>query len=653
MKLNQTKKTIQRSGGFQEGQFRIAANAHAFDILSSKLYTDVKLAIVRELSTNASDAHMEAGNSDTPFDVHLPNALEPYFSIRDFGTGLSRENLETIYTTYFESTRNDSNEYTGALGLGSKSPFAYTDQFTITSYYHGRKYSYSAFKNENSEPSIALLGESDTDAPNGLEIKISTKSGDHGAFVEAAHKVYRFFNVKPNMSGAVFTDRTCEALIGNSEYELYNDSSHTVGVPGRISLVMGQICYDASGAELAYSITQKLGHYSTLVVFADIGECSIAASREELHYDDKTKKVVNYLVENALKAAKLELEGKVAHCKTKLEKVVAMQQYADILSVSNHSQTISTNSENEYHGKQLQFRSDRLYIDTYASYLRPRKESKYVFIEDDGDEFKQKDRNRIRHWLIENEHHRSGIYLFDIQDRTAFEETFGEATIKLSDLPDPPKKKRAPRVNGVLPRFIKKLKEHSNGCLMGQLEDVATTIDDTDACCIAKKGNYALWDGEEMHPDKVRGIATTCGYTNVYFITSSHFDKMQKELGLPNLETASKDYIEDYVKNISQHQLGRLVHGYDDSYYCNLSTEFLKKLPGLSIECDDIIALSKVQGMNRGHQELIDRFSIKLPKANNYEAIFYKKYPLLDSIRVDSAKLSHAVNYIKMTEELS
>ena len=91
------------------GEFRIRNSAKAFNILSSGLYANKIRAIVRELSCNAVDSHTAAGKQDTPFDVHLPNQLDPTFSIRDYGTGLTHEQVQSIYTTYFESTKTESN----------------------------------------------------------------------------------------------------------------------------------------------------------------------------------------------------------------------------------------------------------------------------------------------------------------------------------------------------------------------------------------------------------------------------------------------------------------------------------------------------------------------------------------------------------------
>ena len=65
------------------GEFRIRNSAKAFKILSDGLYANKIRAIIRELSCNAVDSHVAAGKADVPFSVHLPNQLEPWFSIRD------------------------------------------------------------------------------------------------------------------------------------------------------------------------------------------------------------------------------------------------------------------------------------------------------------------------------------------------------------------------------------------------------------------------------------------------------------------------------------------------------------------------------------------------------------------------------------------
>ena len=184
------------------GEFRIRNSAKAFNILSSGLYANKIRAIIRELSCNAYDSHVAAGKKNVPFDVHLPNSIQPHFSIRDYGVGLSHDQVINIYTTYFESTKTTSNEFIGALGLGSKSPFSYTDNFTVTAIKNGRKGIYTAFINDVGVPSIALMMEEDTDEPSGVEVRFAVSShNDFSKFIQEASYVYQYFDLKPVISG--------------------------------------------------------------------------------------------------------------------------------------------------------------------------------------------------------------------------------------------------------------------------------------------------------------------------------------------------------------------------------------------------------------------------------------------------------------------
>lgn len=66
----------------EKGNYTIKASAKAFHILSTSLYTDSKLAIIRELACNARDSHKEAGVTK-PWRLHLPTAYEPMLEIED------------------------------------------------------------------------------------------------------------------------------------------------------------------------------------------------------------------------------------------------------------------------------------------------------------------------------------------------------------------------------------------------------------------------------------------------------------------------------------------------------------------------------------------------------------------------------------------
>jgi hypothetical protein len=267
------------------GEFRIRNSAKAFNILSSGLYANKIKAIIRELSCNAIDSHTAAGNTQ-PFEVHLPTTLEPWFSIRDFGTGLSHDQVTKIYTTYFESTKTESNEFIGALGLGSKSPFSYTDNFTVTAIQNGRKGIYSAFINDVGVPSIALMGDEQVTESNGVEVKFSVNDRyDFSKFADEAQSVYRWFPVLPTIKGNIITVNsvvyeTKDIITGVHSLE----DSYGRGRNPSVA-VMGNIAYpiEVPQAEQVLEGVHQLLKCGLVIEFG-IGELDFQASREGLSY---------------------------------------------------------------------------------------------------------------------------------------------------------------------------------------------------------------------------------------------------------------------------------------------------------------------------------------------------------------------------------
>lgn len=305
------------------GEFRIRNSAKAFSILSSGLYANKVRAIIRELSCNAVDSHVAAGKQNTPFDVHLPNSMEPYFSIRDYGTGLSHDQVTNIYTTYFESTKTASNEFIGALGLGSKSPFSYTDNFTVTAVQNGKKGIYSAFINEQGVPSIALMMEEESTDPNGVEVRFAVEDRyDFGKFRDEARYVYEYFKLRPVVSGnSDFTfkdpDYKEENIIPGVHYvsDSYARGSYAI---------MGNIKYpiDIPNGEKVLDGLQGLLSCGLVMEFK-IGELDFQASREGLSYIPQTIDAIK----NKLKALVVQLAVHVAQEADKIDNLWERTSY--------------------------------------------------------------------------------------------------------------------------------------------------------------------------------------------------------------------------------------------------------------------------------------------------------------------------------------
>ena len=291
------------------GEFRIRNSAKAFSILSSGLYANKIRAIIRELSCNAVDSHVAAKKQSTPFDVHLPNQLEPWFSIRDYGTGLSHDQVSQIYTTYFESTKTASNEFIGALGLGSKSPFSYTDNFTVTAIQNGTKGIYSAFINAEGVPSIALMMTEETTEPAGVEVKFSVNDRyDFDKFRQEARAVYKYFKLQPVVSGSAGFEvdipeyESKDIVPGVSQFK---SGSRTVAIMGNIAYPV-----DIPQADQVLGDLRGLLQCNLELNFG-IGELDFQASREGLSYIPQTVNAIKAKLEalNGVLAGKLAEEA--------------------------------------------------------------------------------------------------------------------------------------------------------------------------------------------------------------------------------------------------------------------------------------------------------------------------------------------------------
>lgn len=264
------------------GNFALKASSKAFQILSSSLYANKIKAIIRELSCNAVDSHVAAGKGNVPFTIHLPNQIDPYFSIRDYGTGLSKDQVLNLYVTYFDSTKADSNDYIGAMGLGSKSPFSYTDNYSVTAIKDGVKGLYTAYIDDNGMPSIALMTECETDEPNGVEIKFAVSYRDFYRFQCEASEVFKYFKLRPEITGVELT----------IQEPTYVDKDIIPGVHytgNKSNAVMGNISYPIS----IPNSEEVLGDLHDLLqcgfeMHFDIGELDFQASREGLSYIQMT-----------------------------------------------------------------------------------------------------------------------------------------------------------------------------------------------------------------------------------------------------------------------------------------------------------------------------------------------------------------------------
>lgn len=324
MQTIMTEREVFTKGVIASNTFSIKANGKAFKVLIDGLYSDKIRAVIRELWSNAFDSHIAAGKADQPFDCQLPSWTDPVFRVRDYGTSLSHDGVMNLYTTVFESSKEDTNEQVGKLGLGSKSPFAYTDTFTVTAWLNGEKRIYSAYIGSDHVPQIALMSRTADSGKTGLEVSFPVKSSDYSAFVDAAGRVAIGFDVAPKISGGKIANVLDEVAEEGDGWKLWRTSDYSL----RAQAKQGCVVYPLD-ADAIPGLTSGQRDMLRAPIFIDfpIGDLEISASRESLGYDAATCANIKRRVEEIQAEVKARFEDKINSVKTRWE---AMEMVAEI-----------------------------------------------------------------------------------------------------------------------------------------------------------------------------------------------------------------------------------------------------------------------------------------------------------------------------------
>lgn len=319
MKLNEIRPNVETSGDLEEQFFSIEDQGMIFDILRNKMYSNPILAICREISCNARDAHREVGKPEVPIHIHLPTSLEPYYKIKDFGLGISPDRMSNIFIKYTASTKRNDDVQTGGFGLGAKTPFSYSDSFAITTNVNGRQYHYTCFIDPTKVGKLALNHEAPTKEPNGTEIQIPVLPKDFTEFRTWTEQACRHWEVKPIIKGGTIEWQKNQIIISGNKWEISNSGSWNRSA----KMVIDGIEYPLEIDVLRKYADTKLIDASRgdFVLQFGVGELSLSANREQIYLDKKTQG----LIRDRLKAIVDELKERVS------EKIEA---YPDLLQAN-------------------------------------------------------------------------------------------------------------------------------------------------------------------------------------------------------------------------------------------------------------------------------------------------------------------------------
>ncbi|PZQ94677.1 MAG: hypothetical protein DI533_21740 [Cereibacter sphaeroides] len=281
------------SFGGEAEDFGVADIGVILEMLSTTLYTDKPRAVSREVLCNAFDAHFAAGREDIPVDVVID---DKQIEFRDYGLGIARDQIGPVYCTFAASTKANDETQTGGHGVGAKSPFSVTDQFTVISRHAGTLSTFSLFTTDRVPQHRYVGGRPCED--EGISVIIPLKNANLGASMR--HHILRVAEdagMKIRINDELF-DFTSARLFENDDIRISTRKGHRDAV----DILYGRVIYpfqhdvdpelDALHREVA-KIAEKLrGRQSsvTISVKAPPSSLATALSRESLSYTDRSIK---------------------------------------------------------------------------------------------------------------------------------------------------------------------------------------------------------------------------------------------------------------------------------------------------------------------------------------------------------------------------
>ena len=317
--------------------------SHIMGILRSQIYSDKLLAVIREYSTNAADANIEAGN-DNPIDVQLPTIAKPELSFRDFGKGLSDDDVCNLYVKYGASTKRSSNDYTGCLGIGCKAGFAYGDDFQVVSFTRSHITTWHARIDESKRGTISMISKIDNiNRPTGTEVIVAIRKDDINSCISKAHQFFKYWRVKPTSNEKLIDINIVEstddwALQSFEDSNQYRHGRHYGGA----SLVMGNICYPIDYNQLNInSDAGSLAQANSVILYAPLGAVDIAANRESLEYTDRTRNALVAMTNNMLLDLVSRTNKSVKAATSRVQASITADKYAALIPGGIHKSIIS------------------------------------------------------------------------------------------------------------------------------------------------------------------------------------------------------------------------------------------------------------------------------------------------------------------------
>lgn len=248
-------------------------------------YSNPLLATIREIVANALDV-----TKSKKVEIQLPTQIEPIFIVRDYGCGLSEEDMLGLYTKYGKSTKRDSNNAIGGFGIGRFAPLSYTDSFIVRSVHKGHRHSYIIRVDEHDDTIVSQIESNKTKEADGIYVQVGIKKEDISEFFKIFKKTLWYRQSEIKLLNESWGDRSMgKAQESNEIFDLYewnrywDDKSH---YGDNSYVLMGGIPYKVNPDDDWFMFKRGV------VYKAEIGEFKLHHSRESLEYNPQVKEAL-------------------------------------------------------------------------------------------------------------------------------------------------------------------------------------------------------------------------------------------------------------------------------------------------------------------------------------------------------------------------
>lgn len=337
MKIPVAEQNTVKSNNFETSKMTIELGQinMVAQIVREKIYTDKPMAPVREYGCNALDEHLKH-NVGRMVEFTIDDAKST-FSVRDFGLGLSNNFVMKVYGMIGKTTKKDDATQTGGYGLGSKSGHAYGDQFTITSYYGGKKTVYIAMLEGEGVPIgvINKVSVTDTVEPTGVEISLPIKDGELPLFKDRMSTFLKGVRTDVVYNGEVHNERHTTV---EGHRHIHHSASH---------VRMGDVIYKMDFP------TQFTKNNIPITIDAPLTSLTFPPSRESIDNTPHNQKVINDIINEYMAIEDLKFKEllKTEKVNTLLKLATSTQTYRYLVTLNNYVKdglTISTKTQLGY-----------------------------------------------------------------------------------------------------------------------------------------------------------------------------------------------------------------------------------------------------------------------------------------------------------------